>query len=211
MILDLPYSPVYTKNRIKHSRHLGVKLKTFLQYILNWHMEGARQATGWRSEMNKCERRLATWKNHTTNICVGWNFILSLQSTTASNIVKQLEKIRIDFQGGGQLWKKYTSDKVAIETTRKRWRNLGVKNLNLQNKGLLFQWSWNFGYERVHPCKKIILRKKSYARVGVWKGSGSPNQQLVTVEASSGWGQFHQLVQLMGDGRKTGIGDFTGF
>lgn len=55
----------------------------------------------------------------------------------------------------------------------------------------------------------------------VWKGSGSPNQQLVTVEAPSGtdkdmiggvggWGGgFHQLVQLMGDGRKNRMWEVT--
>ena len=146
----------------------------------------------WDGVEERMRRRLALWKRQ--YLSKGGRTTL-IKSTLASIpiyqfslfrmpklVAKRLEKLQRDFLWwGGSLERKIHLINWEVVCTQKEKGGLGIRKIDLLNKGLLGKWIWRFALEKEILWKKVIGVKchegfgwrtneaRGMFGVGVWK------------------------------------------
>lgn len=157
---------------------LGGKVGELPTIYLGMPLGAKSKAKGiWNNVLEKCEKKLANWKNQYLSMGGRWTLINSVLDAMPTYmmslfpapvyVVKRIDAMRRNFLWeGNSEKKKFHLVKWNDLTTSKRTGVLGIKNLKVQNQCLLMKWLWKLAVEDQTLWIEVIREK--YGREGNW-------------------------------------------
>ncbi|OIS95712.1 cbl-interacting serinethreonine-protein kinase 9, partial [Nicotiana attenuata] len=131
----------------------------------------------WNGVLEKCEKKLANWKNQYLSMggrLILINSVLDAMPTYMMslfsipvNVVKRIDALRRNFLWeGNSEKKKFHLVKWNSLTTSKKTGGLGIKNLRVQNHSLMMNWLWKFAADEQSLWREVVREK--YGMEGKW-------------------------------------------
>lgn len=131
----------------------------------------------WNRVVKKCEKKLVSWKSQYLSLggrLILINSVLDAMPTYMmslfpmhASVVKRLDVLRKNFMWQGNNEKnKIHLVRWDILTTSKKEGGMGIRNLKIQNQGLMMKWLWRFSTTEQSLWKNVI--KARYGMGGSW-------------------------------------------